>query len=148
MTTIYIIPNSEPNTTNYICDSQATIDEGQALRINGNPINGIFTIGTLQDANQLVQTKKDSFVIPEGALWVGKELPLEGGVKTITCDLSTESDNTDTKYLIMNSPNGDHLTAVGLQQAKEVFEQVKQNYINFCIGDLPIILDKWPEPPQ
>jgi hypothetical protein len=48
----------------------------------------------------------------------------------------------------MNSPNGDHLTAVGLQQATEVFEQVKQNYINFCIGDLPIILDKWPEPPQ
>jgi hypothetical protein len=28
-----------------------------------------------------------------------------------------------------------------------MFEQVKQNYINFCIGDLPITLDKWPEPP-
>jgi hypothetical protein len=141
MTTIYIIPNSEPNTTNYICDSQATIAEGQSLGLNG-----IFTIGTLEDANQLVQAKRDSFAIPEGALWVGKELPVEGGVRTVTCDLSTEPDNTDVQYSILNSPQGDHLTAIGLQQANEMFAQVKQNYINFCIGDLPITLDKWPDP--
>jgi hypothetical protein len=143
MTTIYIIPGSDRNTTNFICDSQTTIDDGQALNING-----IFTIGTLQDANNLLQTKKNSFVIPEGSLWVGKELSVENGVKTVTCDLSTEPDNTDVKYLILNSPRGDHLTAIGLQQAKEMFDQVKQNYIDFRFSKYPITLTDWPEPTQ
>lgn len=140
MITIYVVYNPQSNTRNFICDSQPTIDQGNSLGFEG-----VFSIGTLEDANNLIQNIKQSIRIPEGALWVGKEFPVEGGVKTITCDLSIESENSDMKYLILNSPKGDHLMVTGLQQAKETFEQVKQNYLNFCVDGLLVTLNKWPE---
>jgi hypothetical protein len=138
MTTIYTFPSSESEAATYICDGQSTIDEGKSLGFEGT-----FIIGTLEDANNILQTKKQSMVIPQNVLVVNKIVTKNGIEKTVMCNLDDEPDNEDVQYLIVDA-SGNLLPGLGLQQAKESFEIIKQNYIDFCMSGLPIILDKWP----
>ena len=62
---------------------------------------------------------------------VTKKMSVDGGVKIVSCDLATEQDNIDIEYKLLNIPHGDHIDVTGLANAKTLFFQIQQNYIQF-----------------
>jgi hypothetical protein len=141
---IFVIFNPTQNTTNYVCDSQTTIDAGQTAGYNG-----LYSIGTQDDANSILATNQQSWLNHQvNEFCVNKNLITDDGdIEWITVNLSTEPQNTDVIYRLLNVPNGDWVSATGLNAAQTKFATIQQNYLVFCGLGSVISRTSWPVKP-
>lgn len=128
MMQIFVIANPAQKTTNYVCDSQATIDAGQAAGYVGT-----FSVGTEQDANGILVSNQQAWLIDQaGVFCVNEKVSTDDGIQWVTVDLNTEPDNTDRVYALLNVPNGDWVQETGLEAAKAMFATIQQNDLAYC----------------
>jgi hypothetical protein len=142
---IYVIHDRINRVTNFICDSQATIDS--CTLTTSTATTRVFTIGTAEDATTVLSKVVDTWVtneIAEGHLCVNKFVPVEGGVRIVPCNLSTETPNTDVIYEIFHAPTGEWITAGGLDAATTTYNQVEQAYITWVGLNNYITWSNWP----
>lgn len=124
---IYVINNPAQSTTDYVCDSQATIDAGKTAGYTG-----IFSIGTESDANAILSTNQQAWLTQKASIFlVNEKIQTDEGIQWVTVDLSTQLPNTDQVYAILNVPNGDWISETGLDAAKAQFATIQQNYLTF-----------------
>lgn len=130
MTTIYVIPNPLEQTTNYVCDSQETIDAGKA-----EGYIGIYSIGIDTDAQNILTNNANAWLVKQmntGYFCIQKEEVVEGGTIWHNCTLQTEQPNIDIIYQELNVPNGNWLSATGLTDALSLQSQIQQQYLIWC----------------
>ena len=127
---IYQVPNFVTNLSTYFCPDQATIDDGIAKGYTGD-----FVIGNENDANALLQTNQQIWLPTILNLFsVNKGIDVDPIQTTwIVCDLDTEPANTDVDYNVFDVINGYYNMATGLDNAKTLLDQTKQNYINWAM---------------
>jgi len=132
---IYVINNPTQNTINYVCDSQATIDAGQAAGYIGT-----FSIGAESNANAVLIANQQSWLIAQSGLFnVNEKITVAAGIQWESVDLSTQPANTDSVYALLNVPNGDWITETGLIPAQTTFATIQQNYLVFSgLGSLTV----------
>jgi hypothetical protein len=123
---IYVIVNLIENKNNFVCDSQATIDAGQTAGYNG-----IYVIGTQSDANAILATNQQQYLTQQANdFCVNKNVVTDDGhIEWITVNLSTEPQNTDVVYRLLNLPNGDWVSATGLIEAQNALITIQQNLL-------------------
>jgi hypothetical protein len=122
---IYVVSNPVQNTTNYVCDSQETIDAGQLAGYKGT-----FSVGTETDANTLLATNQQDFLAEKSGLFcVNEKVTTPDGIQWVNVNLNTEPENTDRVYALLNVPNGDWIQEIGLDAAKSEFSAIEQNYL-------------------
>jgi hypothetical protein len=140
---IYVINNPTQKTINYVCDSQATIDAGQTAGYSG-----IFSIGTQADANSILVTNQQSWLTKQAnEFCVNQKITTNTGIEWLTVNLSTEPQNTDRIYTLLNVPNGDWVSATGLNAAQTEFATIQQNYLVFCGLGSVLSWTTWPIKP-
>jgi hypothetical protein len=142
---IYLIADPTQSTTDYVCDSQATIDAGVSAGYIGN-----FSIGTESDANTLLAANQQSWLIAQQNIFCANKniITSDGYIEWITVNLDTEPANTDVIYRILNVPNGDWLQETGLNAAKAKFADVQQNYLAFSGLSSVTSWIAWPKLPS
>ena len=124
---IYLIPNLVKKTTDYVCDSQATIDN-RPNRIEANQCS----IGGESEANSLLATNQQAWLTQQASLFtVNLQTVVEDGVVWTVVDLNTEPENTDRQYFVLDPTTGLYTGAVGLDSAKTLFLQTQQTYLVF-----------------
>jgi len=146
MTTIYVIKTYTPFAFTYVCDSQATIDAGQAERYTGT-----FVIGNSIDAQNLLTEKANALIAEQmnaGYFAVQREEIVEGGIQWHNCTLQTEPQNTDTIYQELNVPNGDWISATGLDNALTLQGTIQQQYLAWCGMNSYQTWTSWPTLPK
>ena len=123
---IYVIINLIEIKNNYVCDSQATINVGQTAGYNG-----IYSIGTQDDANSILTTNQQQYLTQQAGIFcVNKNVVMDDGhIEWITVNLSTEPQNTDVVYRLLNVPNGDWVSATGLFEAQNALATIQQNLL-------------------
>jgi hypothetical protein len=137
---IYQINNLTQSTSDFVCPDQATIDQGEALGYVG-----VFSIGGEVDAQNILTANRQSWLAAsENRFCVVKQTVVSGGAQWVPVDLNTQPDNTDFVYEVMNTPNSNYLQVVGLTQAKETFNQVQQNYLDWSGLGSYASWDTWP----
>lgn len=139
---IYQITNPTQNTVNYVCPDQATVDQGQAYGYQG-----IYSIGTQQDADNILTTNQSAWLTQnEGLFSVNKDIDVTEGTEWTPCNLDLEPDNTDMYYQIFDVINGYYNEVIGLTNAKEKLQQTKTNAQNWFV--LMDSFEKWKAPPK
>ena len=140
MTTIYQIANPAESTTNYVCDSLATVDAGQAAGVVGT-----FSVGTSDDANTTLATNRTVFLTAHIDRFVVNKITVDSeGRHWDTVDLSTEPANTDVEYRLLNVPHGDYLAIVGLDNAQAKLTELEDNFLTHHLLDSYQTLTAWP----
>ena len=144
---IYQINNPAEGVINYVCPDQATIEQGQSMGYTG-----VFNIGTQSDANAILIQNQQAILTNNVNLFsVNKDIDLDPIQTTwLPCDLNTELPNIDQDYNIFNVVNGYYTLATGLDNAKTLLEETKQNYLTFIACDSVISFENWlpiPKPP-
>ena len=137
---IYIVPNFVENTTTYFCPDQATIDAGSASGFFGN-----LSVGTEADANVLIQQNRTAYLpLIESMFVVNKDVnPDPVNTTWVVCSLDSEQPNTDIDYNVFDPKNGIYNLATGLDNAKALLEQIKQDYLSWS---LPVgTFETWPK---
>jgi hypothetical protein len=139
---IYKIFNSNENTVNYVCPDQATIDQGQAYGFQG-----IYSIGTEQDAQNILTTNQANWLNQNlGLFSVNKDIDVTEGTQWTACNLDEEPDSDDMRYQIFNVIDGYYNEATGLNSAKTLLNQTKQNTQNWFVALNSF--ETWPTPPS
>jgi len=125
---IYVIDNPAQNTSDYVCDSQETIDAGQTAGYTG-----VFSVGTEVDATAILTTNQQNWLTEQADIFcVNKNITnSDGHIEWVTVNLNTEPANTDVVYRLLNTPNGDWIEEVGLIPAQTEFATIQQNYLIF-----------------
>ena len=124
---IYVIPNLAQNTTNYVCDSQATIDD-RPKYIEASQCS----IGGESEANSILLANQSAWLTQQESLFTcNLQTTVEGGVVWTVVNLDTEPLNTDRQYFVLDPTTGLYTGAVGLDSAKALLEQTKQTYLVF-----------------
>ena len=68
----------------------------------------------------------------------------DGYIEWITVNLSTEPQNNDVVYRLLNLPNGDWVKATGLIEAQNALATIQQNFLtNIGLGSV-ISWTTWP----
>jgi hypothetical protein len=140
MTTIYQVANQTQDTVNWICDSQATIDEGKEAGFTG-----IFSIGTGAEASTILTINRELCLTSQANnFYVNEKKVTDAGIEWVAVNLLTEPQNVDKIYVLLNVPNGNWIQKTGLNSAKTEFENIQQNYLVFVgLGSIKL-LTKWP----
>lgn len=126
---IYQISNPIQQTVNYVCPDQASVDQGQAYGYQG-----IYSIGTEQDAQNILATNQSAWLAQNENLFsVNKDIDVTEGVQWISCNLDDEPDNTDMRYQVFDVINGYYNDATGLKNAKTLLNQTKTNAQNWFV---------------
>ena len=137
---IYVVNNLTQSTQEYVCPDQDTITQGENLGYTGT-----FVIGDATTAQNLLAANRQSWLdASENRFCVVKQTVVSGGTQWVPVDLNTQPDNTDFVYEVMNTPNSNYLQVVGLTQAKETFNQVQQNYLDWSGLGSYASWDTWP----
>lgn len=131
---IYVIPNIAALTTEYVCDSQATIDARPKDPETGQyivPAN-LCSVGGESEANAMLANNQNTWLTQQADLFtVNLQIVVSGGVKWTVVNLNTEPPNTDKQYFVLNPITGLYTEAVGLDAAKALFAQRQQEYLVF-----------------
>jgi len=143
---IYVIPNIAVPNTEYICDSQETIDARPK-----NPKTGEYSIpaslcsiGGQQEANALLASNQQTWLTQQASLFtVNLQTTTEGGVVWTIVDLNTEPENTDRQYFLLDPTDGLSEPAIGLDAAKNLFAQIQNEYLVFTQMNQYTILTSW-----
>jgi hypothetical protein len=137
---IYVVNNLTQSTQEYVCPDQATVDQGENLGYTG-----VFVIGDELTAQNLLAANRQSWLAAsKDRFCVVKQTVVSSGAQWVPVDLSTQPDNTDFVYEIMNTPNSNYLPAVGLAQAQEILNQVQQSYLDWSGLESYLSWDTWP----
>lgn len=142
---IYLVPDATNQETEYVCDSQATID-ARPKDQSGNYIipASQCSVGTQADANNLLASNQQSYLTKQADLFtVNLQTTVEGGVVWTVVDLSTEPANTDREYFVLNPTTGLYTEAIGLDNAKTLFSQTQQTYLAFTNMDKYTLRTSW-----
>ena len=134
---IYAVPNRN-GPRSYFCPDQATIDAGKKMGYEGN-----FFIGNENDAKPIQATNQQTHLLEVEHLFsVNKDInPDPIHVTWVVCNLNSETD-ADGNYAVFNVLNGYYTSVSGLQNAKDLWAQTKQDFLDYAI---PIIsTETWP----
>jgi hypothetical protein len=128
---IYSVPNFVTNILTYVCPDQATIDDGQSKGYVGT-----FVVGTQTDADTLLASNKQEYLATVlDRFSVNKDINIDPIDTTwMVCDLETEQPNTDVDYNVFDTVNGYYNMATGLDNAKTLLNQTKQNFLNWSMN--------------
>jgi len=145
MTIIYEIKNYAIHSVNYVCDSQETMDAAIEKKIN---INGIFIIGTIDDANKILETNQKNYLDQKSEMFTALkgEVLNNGDILWSSADLSLEQQNTDIPYSIFDPNKGTHTNVVGLQNALDTQNNIKNDFLIFSGLNSYITHTSIPEP--
>ena len=102
---IYVIPNAAVPNTEYVCDSQATIDARPKDHKTGEyyiPAD-LCSIGGEPEANALLTTNQQTWLTKQADLFtVDLQTTVEGGIVWTVVDLATQESNTDKEYFVLD----------------------------------------------
>jgi hypothetical protein len=143
---IYAIPNAEQSNDNYVCDSQATIDaRPKDSKTNQYDIPAyLCSIGDESQANAILSNNQQAWLTKQAILFtVNLQITVEGGVKWIVVDLSTQPPNIDSQYFVLNPTTGTYTEAIGLDAAKTLFAQTQQIYLAFTNMNQYTTMTSW-----
>jgi len=143
---IYKILNAVKKLSDYVCDSQETIDAAPEYS------KPFCVIGNQADADALLLVNQTAILNQKDSLFsVNLETSVEGGTKWTLVDLSTEAPNTTNQYYVLNPVTGLYSGAVGLDAANALLNQAHQDYLVFIDAANYVIMDTWivptPVPP-
>ena len=125
---IYVISNYLSNKPYYVCPDQATINAGIAAGYTGN-----FSIGVQADAQAILNTVQQNLLFAcSDRFGVNKDIDATEGITWQPVDLNTEPDNTDVSYQVFSTINGSYTQTTGLDNAKALYAQVEQDFLDFC----------------
>lgn len=131
---IYQIPNIAVPNTEYVCDSQATIDARPKDPNTGKyyiPAN-LCSIGGQTEANDLLVNNQQVWLTQQAIIFtVNLQTAVEGGVVWTIVDLTTQKPNTDGQYFVLDPTTGLYTEAIGLDAANSLFAQTQQTYLVF-----------------
>ena len=142
---IYQVPDAAKSISEFICDSQATIDARPKDK-NGNYIipASQCSIGGQADADVLLVSNQKTWLTKQASLFVvDLQTTVESGVVWTVVDLSTEPANTDREYFVLDPTTGLYTEAIGLDNAKLLFSQTQKTYLVFTHMDKYNILTSW-----
>ena len=143
---IYKVPNKAQSNNNYVCDSQATIDAIPISPISGNPIilSSLCSVGGESDANTILVANQQSWLTQQSNQFnVNLQTQVEGGTKWTVVNLSTEPQNTDRQYFVLDPTTGLYTEAIGLDAANVLFAQMQQTYLVFSNMNTYITMTSW-----
>lgn len=143
---IYKIPNKLTLIPHYICDSQATIDAIPVDKETGKPTidPSLCSIGGQPDADALLLQNQNEWLTAQVSLFVvNLQTAVEGGIIWTVVDLNTEPQNTDREYFVFDTTDGLYEPAVGLDAAKALLAQIKQEYLVFTNMDKYKTFTSW-----
>jgi hypothetical protein len=143
---IYNVPNAAQSVFNYVCDSQATIDDRPK-----DPETGEYTIpaklcsvGDESQANIMLVSNQSAWLTQQAVLFtVNLQTTVEGGVKWTVVDLATQPPNTDSQYFVLDPITGTYTEAIGLDAAKALFAQTQQAYLVFTNMNAYTTMTSW-----
>jgi hypothetical protein len=135
---IYVIGNPTQSVTDYVCDSQETIDAAPAYA------KPTCTVGGETDANTVLVNNQQAWLTQKANLFtVDLQTTVEGGVVWTVVDLNTEPENTDRQYFVLDPTTGLYTEAVGLSAAKTLFAQMQQTYLVFTDMNAYTTMTSW-----
>jgi hypothetical protein len=135
---IYKVPNAAASSTEYVCDSQATINTAP------DRAKSACTIGGEPQANTMLASNQSTLLTQQANLFtVNLQTTVAGGVKWTVVDLSSESANIDKQYFVLNPTTGLYTEAVGLDAAKALFAQTQQAYLVFTNMNQYTTMTSW-----
>lgn len=141
---IYILNDIANGQAIYFVPDVNIQSEGQALNIP----NSIWNIGTIDDANALLPSIRQSYLeLYTDSFSVCSATANEDGTQTwIACDLTQEQPNTDKIYQIFNPLTALHTEVVGLDNANNQVELTKQAFLEWSGINNIITLEELPKP--
>lgn len=143
---IYVIPNQVIPNTEYVCDSQATIDARPKDSKTGEyyiPSN-LCSVGGEPEANAMLSNNQQAWLTQQTELFtVNLQTAVEGGVVWTVVDLNTQEPNTDKEYFVLDPTTGIYTEAIGLDAAKELFAQTQQTYLVFTKMNQYTTMTSW-----
>jgi hypothetical protein len=143
---IYVIPNIAVPNTEYVCDSQATIDAIPVNKKTGQPIISplLCSVGTETEANTMLASNQKAWLAQQADLFtVNLQTTVESGVVWTVVDLSTQPSNTDYQYFVLDPATGLYTEAIGLDAANSLFAQTQQTYLVFTNMNAYITMTSW-----
>jgi hypothetical protein len=136
---IYKIFNPAASTTEYVCDSQTTID-ARPTTIELNQCS----IGGQSQANTFLTSYQSAWLNQQFNLFtVNLQTTVDGGVVWTVIDLNTQPQNTDYQYFVLDPTTGTYAEAIGLDAAKALFGQTQQNYLVFTNMNQYTTMTSW-----
>jgi hypothetical protein len=129
---IYFVPDAD------------TKQKGQELNIE----NTVWTIGTIEDAQSLLPSIKQSYLeLRKDEFSVCSTIINEDNTQTWkACDLNQEQPNTDKIYQIFNPLNSLHTEVIGLDNAHNQLELIKQEFLEWSDFGNIFTLEELPKP--
>lgn len=143
---IYKIPNASINNFWYVCDSQVTIDAIPVAKKTQQPIidPALCSIGSQIEADVLLLQYQNDWLIKQNSFFVvNLQTYVEGGVNWTVVDLSTQPENTDRMYFVLDPTTGLYTEATGLDAAKTLLTQTQQIYLVFTNIDQYTTMTSW-----
>ena len=142
---IYVIPNAAEQNTEYVCDSQATIDDRPKDKDGNYTIPAdLCSVGGQTEANVLLTNNQQDWLTKQADLFtVDLQTTVEGGIVWTVVDLSTQPANTDYEYFVLDPTDGLYEPAVGLEAAKTLLVQIQQEYLVFTNMNTYTTMTSW-----
>lgn len=123
---IYVIPNEAVPNTEYVCDSQETVDAAPVYS------KATCTIGGEAEATAMLAKNQQAWLTKQAELFtVNLQTAVEGGIIWTVVNLETEPANTDREYFVLDPTTGSYTEAIGLDAAKTLLAQMQQKYLVF-----------------
>jgi len=143
---IYVIPNTAVPNTEYVCDSQATIDARPKDPKTGEyyiPAD-LCSIGGEPEANAMLASNQTVWLTKQADLFtVDLQTTIEGGIVWTVVDLATQEPNTDKEYFVLDPTDGLYEPAIGLDAAKALLASVQQEYLVFTKMNAYTTMTSW-----
>jgi hypothetical protein len=143
---IYIILNASQSKSEYVCDSQQTIDSrptSEKTHEQAPPLDQCV-IGNQTLADQLLVSYQQTWLTQQANLFtVNLQTTVEGGVVWTVVDLATQEPNTDKEYFLLDPTDGLYEPAVGLDSANALFAQIQQEYLVFTNMNQYTTMTSW-----
>ena len=142
---IYEIKNYIVGKSDFVVLDQVTLD----LSV-GNELVGTCIIGTIEDANTILAANQRVFLDQESSRFTvcKEEFDSENNATWFAVDITQESENTDSFYQIFNTITGAHQQAIGLDAAKTMLAQIKQDFLVFSNLVQVFELTEFPKMPK
>ena len=135
---IYKVPNAAASSTEYVCDSQATINTAPDYA------KSACTVGGEPQANTMLASNQSALLTQQANLFtVNLQTTVAGGVKWTVVDLSTQEPNTDKQYFVLDPTTGLYTEAIGLDAANSLFAQTQQTYLVFTNMNAYTTMTSW-----
>jgi hypothetical protein len=143
---IYSLNDLANNQEIYFVPDADTQQKGQALNIG----NAVWTIGTIEDANALLPSIKQSYLeLSKDNFSVCSTVINEDNTQSWkACDLTQEQPNTDKIYQIFNPLNASYTEVIGLDNANNQLELTQQEFLVWAGVNSIGVMEELPKRPN